>query len=290
MADNVCTLYSRVPASHSARCFRFARVLRQKSGTWHAFLRLRRPARPAAVPSTIGRPWCGDWLSVLPSTTTQRTLSPDEYPGWGRRGGLERGACQVRCSRADPGSGQRRGWGRFARTQQVYRACYTMNSLNAIVSSSVLCLTVSTRPLSRRWLADEVGSEAPIWAHEIGAPEQGCLLVASQTHFGKAGRLAAVQSFTEAVVLLVEHGPGGSAGLILNRQTPYTVPAPPLPPAATHAAPPACPSCQPLLSSMRVHASSSGASRAACPGSKRAPSTWAATWEKGSRCCTACPS
>ncbi|KAK9917412.1 hypothetical protein WJX75_004072 [Coccomyxa subellipsoidea] len=46
------------------------------------------------------------------------------------------------------------------------------------------------------------------WAHELGAPERGCLLVARRPDMGPL--------HTQSVVLLLEHDQQGSAGLILN--------------------------------------------------------------------------
>ncbi|EIE27648.1 hypothetical protein COCSUDRAFT_64323 [Coccomyxa subellipsoidea C-169] len=46
------------------------------------------------------------------------------------------------------------------------------------------------------------------WAHELGAPERGCLLVARRPDMGPL--------HTQSVVLLLEHDLQGSAGLILN--------------------------------------------------------------------------
>ncbi|CAL8463593.1 g3127 [Coccomyxa elongata] len=46
------------------------------------------------------------------------------------------------------------------------------------------------------------------WAHELGAPERGCLLVARRPDMGPL--------LTQSVILLLEHDDHGSAGLILN--------------------------------------------------------------------------
>ena len=56
------------------------------------------------------------------------------------------------------------------------------------------------------------------WAHVIGAPERGCLLLASDDEF-KQGQ----QYFHQSVILLLEHHDKGSMGVILNRPTQYNM-------------------------------------------------------------------
>ena len=63
----------------------------------------------------------------------------------------------------------------------------------------------------------ELASETP-WAHVIGAPEKGCLLLASEEEF-KLGQ----QYFHQAVILVLEHHEKGSMGVILNRPTQYNM-------------------------------------------------------------------
>ncbi|CAM9895623.1 unnamed protein product, partial [Hapterophycus canaliculatus] len=52
------------------------------------------------------------------------------------------------------------------------------------------------------------------WAHELSAPEKGCLIVAKSTEFSMAQAY-----FNEAVIFLASHDEIGSAGFILNRPT-----------------------------------------------------------------------
>ena len=57
------------------------------------------------------------------------------------------------------------------------------------------------------------------WAHEIWAPEAGCLLIANPVKFR-----GSQSYFARAVVLLTEHDEhAGSIGFLLNRPTPHTV-------------------------------------------------------------------
>lgn len=63
----------------------------------------------------------------------------------------------------------------------------------------------------------ELAAEKP-WAHAIGSPEKGCLLVASEGEF-KLGQ----QYFHQAVILILEHHEKGSMGVILNRPTQYNM-------------------------------------------------------------------
>ena len=57
------------------------------------------------------------------------------------------------------------------------------------------------------------------WAHEIWAPEAGCLLIANPLKFR-----GSQSYFARAVVLLTEHDEdAGSIGFLLNRPTPHTV-------------------------------------------------------------------
>ena len=64
-----------------------------------------------------------------------------------------------------------------------------------------------------------VYSHEQAWAHEIRAPEAGCLLIANPVKFR-----GSQSYFARAVVLLVEHDEhAGSIGFMLNRPTPHTV-------------------------------------------------------------------
>lgn len=56
------------------------------------------------------------------------------------------------------------------------------------------------------------------WAHELSRPEPGCLLLAHPYMFREKQRY-----FYQAVILLLDHGPEGSYGIILNRPTQYKV-------------------------------------------------------------------
>lgn len=58
-----------------------------------------------------------------------------------------------------------------------------------------------------------------LWAHPLGMVEQGCLLVANGSTPSSLGD----DRMLETVVLVAEHGPKGSLGLILNRPTPLMV-------------------------------------------------------------------
>ena len=60
-----------------------------------------------------------------------------------------------------------------------------------------------------------LAASAP-WAHVIGAPEKGCLLVAADHEFRMSQ-----QYFHQAVILVLEHHENGSMGVILNRPTQY---------------------------------------------------------------------
>ncbi|XRB06594.1 transcriptional regulator [Pycnococcus provasolii] len=59
------------------------------------------------------------------------------------------------------------------------------------------------------WLANE-----PVWAHPIAQAERGCLLVAAADQFCDKQ-----EYFAQAVILLLDHRPEGSVGVILNRPT-----------------------------------------------------------------------
>jgi putative transcriptional regulator len=68
---------------------------------------------------------------------------------------------------------------------------------------------------------EQVEAAAPAggWAHEIWAPEAGCLLIANPVKFR-----GSQSYFARAVVLLTEHDEhAGSIGFLLNRPTPHTV-------------------------------------------------------------------
>ncbi|CAB1105571.1 unnamed protein product [Ectocarpus sp. CCAP 1310/34] len=52
------------------------------------------------------------------------------------------------------------------------------------------------------------------WAHELSAPEKGCLIIAKSTQFSMAQTY-----FNEAVIFLASYDEAGSAGFILNRPT-----------------------------------------------------------------------
>ncbi|WIA32918.1 hypothetical protein OEZ86_006088 [Tetradesmus obliquus] len=56
------------------------------------------------------------------------------------------------------------------------------------------------------------------WAHELSKPEAGCLLLAHPYMFRERQTY-----FYQAVILLLDHGPDGSYGIILNRPTQYKV-------------------------------------------------------------------
>lgn len=56
------------------------------------------------------------------------------------------------------------------------------------------------------------------WAHELSRAEPGCLLLAHPYMFRERQRY-----FYQAVILLLDHGPEGSYGIILNRPTQYKV-------------------------------------------------------------------
>ena len=61
-------------------------------------------------------------------------------------------------------------------------------------------------------------AEEKPWAHAIGAPGRGCLLVAKGDEF-----TVGQQYFHQAVILLLDHGEQGSMGVILNRPTQYSM-------------------------------------------------------------------
>jgi hypothetical protein len=56
------------------------------------------------------------------------------------------------------------------------------------------------------------------WAHELPWPEKGCVLVAHPSLF-----VDRQTYFQQAVILLLDHGPNGSYGVILNKPTQYTM-------------------------------------------------------------------
>lgn len=64
-----------------------------------------------------------------------------------------------------------------------------------------------------RLQSPELAAE-PAWVHSLAAPEAGCLLLATPVALQLLG-----PDFWQAVVLLVQHGPRGSIGLVLNRPT-----------------------------------------------------------------------
>jgi putative transcriptional regulator len=59
-----------------------------------------------------------------------------------------------------------------------------------------------------------------VWAHELAAPEPGCLLLASPDHFGAGAKDA---HYGQAVILLVQHNVNGSVGFVLNRPTQFKI-------------------------------------------------------------------
>eukprot|EP00611_Tribonema_gayanum_P029053 TRINITY_DN7667_c0_g1_i1.p1 TRINITY_DN7667_c0_g1~~TRINITY_DN7667_c0_g1_i1.p1 ORF type:complete len:318 (+),score=68.94 TRINITY_DN7667_c0_g1_i1:78-1031(+) len=56
------------------------------------------------------------------------------------------------------------------------------------------------------------------WAHELAAPEPGCLLLASPDHF-----TGQESQYSQAVIFLVQHNGNGSVGFVLNRPTQFTI-------------------------------------------------------------------
>ena len=77
----------------------------------------------------------------------------------------------------------------------------------------------ATRPA-----ADAADADAPApgtssgWAHPLTAPEAGAVLIAHPLLFTTSQTY-----FHQSVVLLISHGPDGSAGLILNKPSQYTL-------------------------------------------------------------------
>ena len=72
---------------------------------------------------------------------------------------------------------------------------------------------------SQEEAATPAAGDAGGWAHEIWAPEAGCLLIANPVKFR-----GSQSYFARAVVLLLEHDEhAGSIGILLNRPTPHTV-------------------------------------------------------------------
>lgn len=70
--------------------------------------------------------------------------------------------------------------------------------------------------------ADDADAPAPGtssgWAHPLTAPEAGAVLIAHPLLFTTSQTY-----FHQSVVLLISHGPDGSAGLILNKPSQYTL-------------------------------------------------------------------
>ncbi|EIE23156.1 DUF179-domain-containing protein [Coccomyxa subellipsoidea C-169] len=64
----------------------------------------------------------------------------------------------------------------------------------------------------------EPDEESKLWAHSINFPEKGCLLIAHPLVF-----TTQQQYFAQAVIFIFEHSEQGSAGLILNKPTQYTI-------------------------------------------------------------------
>eukprot|EP00803_Ostreobium_quekettii_P000196 evm.model.scf_1281EXC.5 EVM.evm.TU.scf_1281EXC.5 scf_1281EXC:17665-18611(+) len=62
------------------------------------------------------------------------------------------------------------------------------------------------------------GVEDGRWAHAVHAPETGCLLVAHPLMFSQSQTY-----FSQAVIFIFTHSESGSAGLILNRPTEFTL-------------------------------------------------------------------
>lgn len=56
------------------------------------------------------------------------------------------------------------------------------------------------------------------WAHDVGKPEKGCLLVAHPLMFGSSQGY-----FSQAVIFLFEHDDTASAGFILNKPTEHVL-------------------------------------------------------------------
>ncbi|BDA50133.1 probable UPF0301 protein BDI_1431 [Coccomyxa sp. Obi] len=66
--------------------------------------------------------------------------------------------------------------------------------------------------------SDEADQAAKLWAHTIPLPEKGCLLIAHPLMFTSQQLY-----FAQSVIFLFEHSEQGSAGLILNKPTQYTI-------------------------------------------------------------------
>lgn len=68
-------------------------------------------------------------------------------------------------------------------------------------------------------MQDRKLAQESIWAHETELPEIGGLLIA-QPH---APEMTGDPRMWQLVIFLVEHGPSGSVGLIINRPASATV-------------------------------------------------------------------
>ncbi|GJP54790.1 hypothetical protein CLOM_g13832 [Closterium sp. NIES-68] len=73
-------------------------------------------------------------------------------------------------------------------------------------------------PLSPSSSPSSSSSLPKSWAHPIAVPETGCVLLAHPKAFG-----VSQQYFNRAVIFLLMHGPQGTAGVILNRPSQYTL-------------------------------------------------------------------
>lgn len=78
--------------------------------------------------------------------------------------------------------------------------------------------------LPREGIDDRLSPELPVdedskaWAHPIGAPEAGCLLIAHPLMF-----TSQQTHFSQSVILIFTHNDSGTAGLLLNRPTGFTL-------------------------------------------------------------------
>lgn len=62
----------------------------------------------------------------------------------------------------------------------------------------------------------DLNLKTSLWAHELAVPERGSLLLSHPELFTRSQ-----QYFHQAVILLLDHGPQGSYGVMLNRPTQY---------------------------------------------------------------------
>ncbi|KAF6264861.1 hypothetical protein COO60DRAFT_1481158 [Scenedesmus sp. NREL 46B-D3] len=99
-----------------------------------------------------------------------------------------------------------------------FRARLVANSRSASTAAAEPASSSSSTAPEGAWATTRSSFNQLEWAHELSQPEAGCLLLAHPYMFREKQTY-----FYQAVILLLDHGPEGSYGIILNRPTQYKV-------------------------------------------------------------------